>query len=233
MPYRNKIVQNLSTQESRGGRPRDAEREAQILATVLDVLSQQGFDALTFEEVARRAKASKATLYRRWASKRDMVVAAVKAGPAAEASSKPKPVDTGSLRGDLLSLCERLNATLKASEGSMSLLLLKAGLEDPELCEYLEDATGPTGARLPEPVLAAAISRGELPEGSRAFPYEEVTGSVLLLRRLNGLPTDTDYLGYLIDTILIPSLAASSFTTKLPPRALFSGATPPLTKDQP
>ncbi|WP_238592200.1 TetR/AcrR family transcriptional regulator [Leifsonia sp. ALI-44-B] len=207
---------------SAGGRPRDAVREGQILATVLEMLADTGYDSITFEEVARRAKASKATLYRRWPTKRDMVVAAVKAGPSS--GHTQDAIDTGSLRGDLLALCHRLNNTLRASDGSMSLMLLQAGLEDAELCEYLEAATGPTGARLPAPVLEAAIARGELPAGAKPFPYEEVTGSVLLLRRLNGLTVDHAYLETLIDSILIPALAASAASLSEPPRGIFSGA---------
>ena len=213
---------SVSAPPGAGGRPRDAVREAQILATVLEMLADTGYDSITFEEVARRAKASKATLYRRWPTKRDMVVAAVKAGPSS--GHTQDAVDTGSLRGDLLALCHRLNATLRASDGSMSLMLLQAGLEDAELCEHLEVSTGPTGARLPAPVLEAAIARGELPAGAKPFPYEEVTGSVLLLRRLNGLTVDDAYLDTLIDSILIPALAASAASPSAPPRGIFSGA---------
>lgn len=202
------------------GRPRDAEREAEILQTVLSLLTEVGYDALTFEGVARRAGASKATLYRRWTSKRDMVVAAVKAGPSS--ATPTTDVDTGSLRGDLLVLCGRLDATLRASDGSMSLMLLQAGLEDPELCRHLEEAAGPTGAKLPKSVLDAAISRGELPKGTRSFAYEEVAGSVLLLRRLNGLAADHDYLARLVDDVLIPSLRASAADESEPPRAIFA-----------
>lgn len=189
------------------------------------MLADQGYDRLTFEEVARRAQASKATLYRRWSTKREMVVAAIKAGPAAHHAATV--IDTGSLRGDLLALGERLDTTLRASDGSMSVMLLQAGLEDPELCEHLETATGPTGARLPPSVLAAAIGRGELPAGADPFPYEEVTGSVLLLRRLNGLPASPAYREHLVDTILIPALIASAARTTAAHRGIFSGSQNP------
>jgi AcrR family transcriptional regulator len=178
-----------------------------------------GYDGLTFEAVARRARASKATLYRRWETKRDMVVAAVKTGPASGDSAAA--VDTGSLRGDLMALCERLDATMRSADGAMSLMLLQAGLEDPDLCRHIESATGPTGAKLPASVLSAAIGRGELPAGAQAFAYEEITGSVLLLRRLNGLPTGPAYLTHLVVTILIPARRASARAAVPPPRANF------------
>lgn len=206
--------------EVRPGRPRDREREAAILAAVLELLGEVGFDALTFEGVARRAHASKATLYRRWDTKGAMVVAAIKAGPAA--GNPGGEVDTGSLRGDLLELCGRLDATLRSADGRMSLMLLRAGLEDPELGRHLEEATGPTGAKLPAPVLAAAVRRGELPAGAQPFPYEEVAGSVLLLRRLNGLDSGPDYLADLVEAVLLPALRASAATPAPTWRAIFS-----------
>lgn len=221
-------VQNVSFRNSRttdpvpevrSGRPRDAAREVEILACVLELVGEVGYDALTFEAVARRARASKATLYRRWETKRDMVVAAVKAGPAAGTSADP--VDTGSLRGDLIALCERLATTMDAADPTMSLMLLHAGLEDPDLCRHIEEASGPTGAKLPASVISAAITRGELPAGAQPFPFEEITGSVLLLRRLNGLPAGAEYLAHLVDTILVPALRASA-SAEPPLPAIFS-----------
>ncbi|MEU4342098.1 TetR/AcrR family transcriptional regulator [Nocardia sp. NPDC023852] len=218
MSFRNERSADPAT-GVRTGRPRDRVREVEILACVLELLGEIGYDALTFEAVARRARASKATLYRRWETKRHMVVAAVKAGPASGNSADA--VDTGSLRGDLIALCERLDTTMRSADATMSLMLLQAGLEDPDLCRHIEEATGPTGAKLPASVMSAAIGRGELPVGAQPFPYEEITGSVLLLRRLNGLPAGPEYLAHLVDTILIPALRAS-VRPEPPLRAIFS-----------
>jgi AcrR family transcriptional regulator len=200
------------------GRPRDKEREAAILATVMDLISEGGFDALTFEEVARRASCSKATLYRRWDTKQDMVVAAIKATAASGAGSTP--VDTGSLRGDLLALLERLEGSMSAG-GRLSLLLLQAGIEDPELCHDIEEAVGPTGARLPANVIAGAIGRGELPADADPFAYEEVAGAALLVRKLNGLTTDAAYRELLVDSVLIPALRGAHPAAQ---RGIFSGS---------
>lgn len=205
----------------RVGRPRDDERESDILSAVTSLLGEVGYDALTFEGVARRVGASKATLYRRWKTKQDMVIAAVKAGPARREASDE--IDTGSLRGDLLALCARLQHTMMAADGSMSLLLLQAGLEDPELCEEIERSAGPTGARLPKSVLEAAIRRGELPSGTDPFPFEEVVGAAILLRRLNGLLLDDRYLGALVDSVVIPALRATASEPQQLPAGIFSG----------
>jgi AcrR family transcriptional regulator len=79
-------------------RPRvEGERELEILHATLDVLADVGYDRLTMDAVAARARASKATLYRRWTTKAALVIDAVQCqkGPAFA-------VDTGSLRGDLI-----------------------------------------------------------------------------------------------------------------------------------
>ena len=63
-----------------GTRPRvEGERELEILEATLEVLDEVGYDLLTMDAVATRAKASKATLYRRWKGKPELVVAAIMA----------------------------------------------------------------------------------------------------------------------------------------------------------
>lgn len=187
---------------------------------VLDLLGHDGFEGVTFEAVARRAQTSKASLYRRWPSKRDMVLAAIKDGPARHGTT---PIAPGaSLREDLLALARRLSQTMTAADTGTALMLLQAGLEDPDLCDAIEEALGPTGARIPRSVLDAAVARGELTTGTSPFPYEEVVGAVLLLRRANGLTLDDTYLQALIDGVVIPALTSSHQHPDLP-AGIFSG----------
>jgi AcrR family transcriptional regulator len=82
-------------------RPRvEGVREQQILGAALDLLGETGYDRLTLDAVASRAKASKATLYRRWSSKAELVVEALTC-MADHAVDLP---DSGSLRDDLLAM---------------------------------------------------------------------------------------------------------------------------------
>jgi len=184
---------------------------------VTELLTEVGYDGVTFELVARRAGASKPTLYRRWRTKQDMVVAAIRAMPA---TGGGRTIDTGSLRGDLLELLGVLAETLTASDTTLVATLLQAGLADPELCDYLETATGPTGARLPAVVLERAVERGEVPDGSHTFAYDEVAGAALITRALNGLPYDEAYRAQLVDAVLLPALGA---ITPVHHAGIFSG----------
>ncbi|HEV7622960.1 MAG TPA: helix-turn-helix domain-containing protein, partial [Amnibacterium sp.] len=59
------------------GRKRDHTRDPEILTAAIDVLAEVGYERMTVDMVAARAKAGKATLYRRWPSKADLVIDAV------------------------------------------------------------------------------------------------------------------------------------------------------------
>ncbi len=203
------------------GRPRDVEREREILRVVLSILAESGVEGLSFEEVARRAKASKPTLYRRWATKQEMIVAAIKAGPAA--GNTAEFVSTGSIRADLLALLDRLEATMEAGS-SISFTILQAGLRDPDLCDHIENSSGPTGARLPEAILRGAIERGELPASADPFAFEETAAAALLIRKLNGLATGAAYRETLVDAVLLPALRSGVIAGQ---HGIFSGKPTP------
>jgi len=84
--------------ESATTRPRvEGDREQQILDATITVLAETGYDRLTMDAVATQARASKATLYRRWSSKPELVVEAI----CSHKAHSPAP-DTGTLRGDVL-----------------------------------------------------------------------------------------------------------------------------------
>ncbi len=94
------------------------------------MVAELGYDRLTMDAVATAAKASKATLYRRWTTKAELVVDAISR---AKGCPIPDDVDTGSLRGDLISMsCGDGGFT---DELPMSVIagLLTALHRDPEL----------------------------------------------------------------------------------------------------
>lgn len=81
----------------RRGRPRDAGRDRALLDATLAVLAESGYGGLTTAAVAARARVSTATLYRRWSSKEELVIAAA----ALHGEVSYDQPDTGSLEGDL------------------------------------------------------------------------------------------------------------------------------------
>src|SRR3954465_12942622 len=122
-------------------RPRvEGVRENEILAATLEVLSDVGYDRLTMDAVAQRAKASKATLYRRWNGKVSLVIDALHHHHQQE--TPPTPVDTGSLRGDLIaSYCGAGGLTDKPEVAAFG-AVLTAGMGDPEFAAALRRPRG-------------------------------------------------------------------------------------------
>jgi len=93
----------MSTQVEPHSRPRvEGPREAEILEAALTVLAEVGYDRLTMDAVAQKAKASKATLYRRWNGKVQLVIDALQHDHRQHHFTEQGMVDTGTLRGDLI-----------------------------------------------------------------------------------------------------------------------------------
>ncbi|MFT3720989.1 TetR/AcrR family transcriptional regulator [Pseudorhodoferax sp.] len=81
------------------GRPRDAALDAAILRAAMELLGERGLSALTMDAVAQRAGAGKASVYRRWKSKDELLADAL-----AMYAPVDVEIDTGTLRGDLIAL---------------------------------------------------------------------------------------------------------------------------------
>ncbi|MDH5857899.1 TetR/AcrR family transcriptional regulator [Lampropedia aestuarii] len=87
------------------GRTRDASLDGAIRQAVIEIFAQSGAAGVTMDAVAQRVGAGKASLYRRWNSKEELLVDAL---TAANDARNHAEVDTGSLRGDLVQLFSQL-----------------------------------------------------------------------------------------------------------------------------
>src|SRR3712207_1262916 len=111
---------------SRGGRPRDPSRDGVIRAAILRLLGDVGYSALTMDAVASEAGVGKATIYRRWRTKEELVVDTVSELNAVEA----EPVDTGSIEGDLRAVMRAMVALVNSPAGSATQALLSSMQQD-------------------------------------------------------------------------------------------------------
>ncbi|MEU8634568.1 TetR/AcrR family transcriptional regulator [Amycolatopsis sp. NPDC048633] len=106
------------------------ELESALLAAGWDELVEAGYARLTMESVAVRARTSEAVLYRRWANKDQLVLAAIEHQRDANPVALP---DTGTLRGDLLALLTAASEALAgffaiAAAAAFSGLLVDTGM---------------------------------------------------------------------------------------------------------
>lgn len=185
-----------------GTRPRVAgERELEILEATLEVLADVGYDLLTMDAVATRAKASKATLYRRWKGKPELVVAAIMAH-----KGEAVVPDTGSLRGDLLAAyCGAGGLNDPLAQTVLSAVVTAMG-RDPEFAEvYRRDFIGPKMATSLA-IYERARRRGEVhPDADLTILGPSLAGIVLHRAFLLGEPVTPELIGRILDEVVLPA----------------------------
>lgn len=180
----------------------DPDRERAILRATLEVLAETGYDALRLDLVAARARASKATLYKYWPGKADLVVAAVKCY---EHTDLIAQIDTGSLRGDLRAILRGIQDTMTGPTGQIMTGVMIAMQRDAELAEAVRASIIEDRQQIIRRMLDRAIGRGELPEDTDPGIFAELAPAVLFTRIfIEGRRADEAYLTHLTDDILIP-----------------------------
>lgn len=161
------------------GRPRSAEADEAILAATLDLVHEAGIGRLSMDDVAARAGVSKATIYRRWDSKESMILEALKS-----AVGKVQPIDTGSLRSDLLFFVEAWAERIR-NDRTRDLMphLIAAATSSPSLQaaldEFSEMRTRPLRV-----AFRRAIERGELPPDTDVTLALDLLIGAIMHRRL-------------------------------------------------
>ncbi|MCU1369825.1 MAG: ydeS [Ilumatobacteraceae bacterium] len=192
-------VETKDEDRRRPGRPRNVGADDAIMDAVVELLTEFGFRGLTIDGVAHRAGVGKATIYRRWEGKEQLVLDALTAGRI----PVPQP-DTGNLRDDLLAYYLPL-ADAEAQKGAVRLMpaLAAEAAVDSELAArlhaYVSDRRAPVSG-----ILHRAQRRGEIDE---AFDMELVvdllTGAIMYRLYFSGAPVDEDVIERLVAGVLI------------------------------
>lgn len=185
----------------------DPEREQAILGATLDLLAEGGYEALRLDAVASRAKASKATLYRHWPGKAELVVDAVRCFEQVDVADE---VNTGSLRGDVLATLTAMRDTMSGETGQLIAGLVAPLQRDPELARVVRTSMLEDKQQITRRMLDRAIARGELPADTDPTIFPEVAPAIVFMQIfLNAAPVDDAYLIHLTDDILIPLMVRS------------------------
>jgi AcrR family transcriptional regulator len=180
-----------------------ADRDPQIYAAVLDLLPQIGYERMTIDAVATRARVSKATIYRRWPGKPQMVADALRY----QKFEVHVPVDTGSLRGDLLAML-RAAARICATDISLVLAVVFAMRSNPELARLMREHVLPAARMHSDGIIDRAVARGEITPDDTVRELFHGLAPALLTSRLvaEGRPIDDEYLQCVVDHVLLPVL---------------------------
>jgi AcrR family transcriptional regulator len=180
--------------------------KAILNATIVEI-DLSGYAGLSMERVAERARASKASLYRRWPSKVELVMAAIYdllPDPASAA-------DTGSLRGDLLALFRSSAEMLAGPAGTAIRGLMSDALREPELAAQLRRYTRGRSVAAMQEVVRRALERGELLPGPITARQLEAGLSVMRFHFLtHGPPVPDQVIVEIVDEVVLPLLHAAA-----------------------
>ena len=143
------------------GRPRSEASHQAIIRATLELLLEVGYRSLTMEAVRDRAGVGKATIYRRWSSKQELVRDAI-----VYMHDDFVAPDTGSLRGDYQGMAARVIASAeRAGAATFMPRLLGDAANDPELhAIFYEHLVEPRRHQM-RGVLERAVARGEIRDG--------------------------------------------------------------------
>ncbi|MFI5620740.1 TetR/AcrR family transcriptional regulator [Streptomyces sp. NPDC051567] len=180
------------------------EREAELHAAVLDLLRDVGYDALTMDAVAARTKSSKATLYRQWGSKPELVAKALRCTQPVSLGE----IDTGSVRGDFTVMIEHSDDDQMAKDTALIRGLAHAVHESPALHKALRELLVDPEINGLQVMLQRAVDRGEIAPDCPALDFVPhlLIGAFIALPLIEDRSVDRSFLGDFIDAVVFPAL---------------------------
>ncbi len=181
-------------------------RETELLAVTLRLLQEHGYERLTVDAVAGQARASKATVYRRWPSKAELVLAAF-IESVRQIAVAP---ETGSLRGDLLQLGE-----VCCEQGYQHASTIRAVLVEvshhPALSDALQHQFLDQREAVVRHILQQAVDRGEIAEAALPDELWDLMPNYLIFRTIiPGQPPNAETVRRLVDDFILPGLTRVS-----------------------
>ena len=198
-----------STEEEPGphrGRALDATRDDALRDATLELLAEIGYDRLTIDSVAARAHSSKATIYRRWPGKAELVVDALSCLKGA-----PSLPDTGSLRGDLEAIGQGSASADNQFDAQLMMGLITALARDAELRQVFRERLIDPRAAILTRVFEQAMARGEVDPGRNLELMVSLYPALMLQHVLKfGEIPDAHFAQQVIDDVIMPLATAPS-----------------------
>jgi AcrR family transcriptional regulator len=187
-------------------------RDVAICDATLALLLEVGYDRMSMDAIAARAHASKATIYRRWPGKQQLVLDAVRARGVGLTVAE----DTGSLRGDLVATYRSAVHGSAADDADLIAGVLRAMRTAPELADCVRSQVIESKCDVSRIIVSRAVARGELPAETDPLILHEVASALWFHRVLVvGGPVDDAFIAHVVDDVLMPLLDRSSRSAEL------------------
>ncbi|NHD18090.1 MULTISPECIES: TetR/AcrR family transcriptional regulator [unclassified Actinopolyspora] len=185
------------------GRPRDSTRDAALRTAALEVLAEVGYRALTMDAVAAQARAGKATIYRRWESKLELVIDTC---TQLVQRNVPQP-DNGALETDLGEFLSAFAEFLDGPVGKAAQALVGELPHEPELAEAFRESFLLPQRDVLRRIIDRGSERGEVRENAPVDTVVELAGAALIHRlMLTGEPLDQRFVDRVLHEALLPLL---------------------------
>jgi AcrR family transcriptional regulator len=194
----------ISESEDRPSGPRAAARRQAILDAAIALLMEVGYDRMSMDALAERARAGKATIYRHWAGKAEVVVEAIRCRKCDDFSTPP---DTGSVRGDLLAALNRSRESFTEEDSALIIGMVSAMHHDQELADLMRQQLSEGKQGLFDDIVSRAVQRGE-PVSMAAAPIAQEVSSALFFNRvaMGGGEIDEEFVLHMVDDVILPLL---------------------------
>jgi AcrR family transcriptional regulator len=191
-------------------RKRGAELERAIKDATIAELASGGYGNVTIESVAARAQTGKASIYRRWPTKQELVLDALDAllsGPLLS-TEEVQLDDTISTRDALLTLVQRASALMMGPGGEAMRSIMGESLRDAAFCAVFEcDFFDPRKQAIIR-LLERGVRRGEVrPDAMLGLVSEALAGTLLHRIVIRRRPISEDELVELVDGLLMPAIS--------------------------
>ncbi len=185
------------------GRPRDKSRDIAIEKATVELLREIGYESITMDLVALRARVSKATIYRRWKNKAALVADAVHH----YAFCKMPVIDTGSLRGDLIEVISEKVKIMKSADGQLIAGLMCTARNDADLFELLHQPLSEKASAAGSAIFDRAVLRGEISVDAKREQVFQLVPAIIGFRVFMSRESITHkFIEDLVDDVLLPVL---------------------------
>jgi AcrR family transcriptional regulator len=190
------------------GRPRDAGVEGRVLQAAMAEMRTRGYDGMSVDRVAERAGVAKTTIYRRWPTKTELILAAI-----SDIVPPGDPPDTGTMAGDMAALAKTQQRRL-AGSGLSGIVprVLAESMGDPQLHEDFVDRVVNPFRELLRLFIERGIERGELRPDLEVEPLVDLLHSIPIYKILmsRGDPAALENVPGAYLPILAPGILSSS-----------------------
>jgi AcrR family transcriptional regulator len=199
------ITETPSTEsEDRPLGSRAAVRRQAILEAAISLLMEVGYDRMSMDALAERARAGKATIYRHWAGKAEVVVEAIRCRKCDDFAA---PADTGSVRGDLIAMLQHGRESFTEEDAGLLIGMVSAMHHDQELADLMRQQMSEAKQGLYDEIVSRAVQRGE-PVSLSAAPVANEVGSALFFNRvaMGSGEIDDAFILHMVDDVILPLL---------------------------